>query len=234
MKKLTSIVLMCLAVVVLSACNGDDIGAGKNKQLNEEQKQLLRDPATADQLYGKIEHEGHVAPEEIVLVSGQDISKDLSLISILTKGNAARPGTAFLLACDKRGGTLSMASNITTPSGQGTENALDIAIMNLSNGITDIRETDDTKRQYFSTAEGDHDIIAALKNLKTLDPESTITFMVEETRDDGYRYTIGWSPMFKVKQVVEGLKKIDLSKCDGLPMDENYYSYISSKDLMGK
>lgn len=233
MKKFISAILVGMLVVLMAGCN-DEVGGGKNEQATVKQEALIRDPANAEQIYGKVLHEGTVAPSNIVLVKGQDLSRDLTLISIVTKGNTMKPGTAFLLACDLRGGTWSLASNIYTPDGQPTDKALDISIMNFQNGLTEIREVDDSKRAYFATAEGDSDIVGALKGLSKLDPESTIVFVVEETKDDGYRYSVGWSPMFKVKDVVEGLKKVDLSTCAKTTMDHDYYNFVPNETLMGK
>lgn len=233
MKKFISIILVGLVVIALGGCN-DEIGGGKNEQATVKQEALIRDPANAEQIYGKVLHEGTVAPSNRVMVTGQDLSKDLTLISILTKGNTMKPGTAFLLACDLRGGTWSMATNIYTPEGQPTDKALDLSIMNFQNGLTEIREVDDSKRAYFATAEGDSDIVGALKGLSKLDPESTIVFVAEETKDDGYRYSVGWSPMFKVKDVVAGLKKVDLSSCAKTSMDPEYYNFVPNETLMGK
>lgn len=234
MKKFISVILTTLAFVVLVGCNDGEVGNGKNQQPTEKQQALIRDPANAEQIYGKVLYDGTVAPTNRVMVTGQDITKDLTLISILTKGNKAKPGTAFLLACDLRGGTWSLASNIYTPEGQPTDKALDIAIMNFPDGLTEIREVDDSKRPYFSTAEGDSDIVSALKGLGKLDPESTIVFVAEETKDDGYRYSVGWSPMLKVKDVVAGLKNVDLSSCAKTTMDEDYYNFLPNETLMGK
>lgn len=234
MKKFISVILTTLAFVVLVGCNDGEVGSGKNQQPTEKQQAVLRDPATAEQIYGTVLHEDVVAPSQIVMVTGQDLSKDLTLISILTKGNHAKPGTAFLLACDLRGGTWSAATNIYTPDGKPTDKALDISIMNFPAGLTQIREVDDSKRAYFATAEGDSDIVGALKGLSKLDPESTIAFVAEETKDDGYRYSVGWSPMFKVKDVVAGLKKIDLSSCAKTTMDNEYYNFVPNETLMGK
>lgn len=232
MKAILNVILVSL-VVMLAGCN-DEIGEGKNVGPNTQQQEILREPSTAEDLYGPVMHKGKVAPSELVMVSGQDITNELTFISILTRGTKSKPGTAFMLMCDKRGGEMGMGSNIYTPTGQSTERALDIAIMNFKPGLTEIRETDDMKRAYFSTAEGDRDIIGALKGLAKLDPESTITFVTEETKDDGYRYSTGWSPMFKVKDVVAGLKKVDLSKCKGLSMAEDYYTFMSNETLMQK
>lgn len=234
MKKIINAILATFIAIVLVGCNDGEVGAGKNQQPTQKQQTLLRDPANAEQIYGKVLHEGTVAPSNRVLVQGQDLSKDLTLISILTKGNSMKPGTAFLLACDLRGGTWSLATNIYTPEGQPTDKALDISIMNFPDGLTEIREVDDAKRAYFATAEGDSDIVGALKGLSKLDPDSTIVFVAEETKDDGYRYSVGWSPMFKVKDVVAGLRKVDLSSCAKTTMDNDYYNFVPNETLMGK
>lgn len=230
MKAIVKVFLVSL-VVMLAGCN-DEIGGGKNEQPTAQVTKTMSNAEAATELYGPVIHSGEVAPSSIVMVMGQDINESLSLISILTRGTKGKPGTAFMLACDTRDGTYALGGNIYQPDGQGTASAQDIAIMNFPKGRTEIREADDNKRAYFSTAEGDTDILGALKGLKKLDPESTIVFVTEETKEDGFRYSTGWSPMFKVKDVIAGLKKVDLGKCEGLDQFEMAYEFMPNESII--
>ena len=104
--------------------------------------------------------------------------------------------------------------------------------MNYKKGLTEIREADDAVTPVFSTAEGNTDIHSALVKLGKLDQDSYITFTVEELGADQYSHSIGWSPLFRVGDVVNGLKKVDLSSCKGAQPDPNQYvAFTSNEDI---
>lgn len=231
MKKIINAVLFAVVAMTMTACN-DEIGGGKNQGANKTQAEYVRDPSTAEQLYGEVVHRATVAPSEKVKILGQDLTADLSIVNIMVKGTVQNPGTMVILACDRRTQTWAFASNIYQDNGQGTENATEFSIMNYKKGLTEIRAADDAVTPFFSTAEGNTDIHSALVKLGKLDPESYITFTVEEVGDDQYSHSIGWSPLFKVDDIVKGLKKVDLSACKGAEPDPTQVvAFTSNEDI---
>lgn len=222
-------ILAVMVITWLAGCN-DEIGGGSNIGPTTQQERLMKDNGDQE-MYGEVMHRGTVVPSEKVKVVGQDITETLSSVTIVSIGTNAKPGTLAVLGCDTRTGTWALATNIYQDNGKTTQTASEFSIFNYPAGMTIIREVDDSARAYFATGDGDTDILKAYKGFAKLDPNSTIAFAVEEVRDDGLRYTIGWSPLFKVKDVVNGLKKVSLAKCEKVDIDDPFLGFISNEQL---
>lgn len=236
MKKFINVVMVSLAVLVLAACGEEtpkEVGNGTNKDVSSNTyfKEAVENEAAQQELYGELLHHGKVAVNPVI--QGIDVSSTIGGVNFINRGTKANPGTIVGLACETRAGVWVMSHNIYDDRGNETSKATDFSIMNYRPGVTDIRESDEYSGAYFSTANGDSDINKALRGLVKLNPESTIAFTVEQQDVEGYSRTIAWSPLFKVKDVLKGLKEVNLKKCKNTePGADGVVQFISTDSLM--
>lgn len=81
-------------------------------------------------------------------------------------------------------------------------------------GKDKISQGDAERPAIFDTLDGDAYLKAALDNLEHEDQEAYITFAVRYTDEHDMVVAGGFSPTFKIKDVVAGLKQIPTSACE--------------------
>lgn len=221
----------CVLIAVIALFNIQDIrslyqshfgpvGNGKNALIKDYDK---RDASLEEKDYGKVLHHGMVAEQTVI--KGIDINDNISMITFTNKakGNIDH----VVLLCDSRSRALGIMHDIkNTNTGEPVFDATDVSIMNYKQGVVNITESDESRIPLFSTAENQVDIVKSLQDMDELNPDSTIAFTFEMLDRNDYSYAVGWSTLMRVKDVLNGLRKVDLSKCKGTSVGEDGGSII--------
>lgn len=209
---LTALVFILIGLVFRNNFN-DDIGKGKNADMRNFPSTIS---AKNNGSYGDVVHSGTLATRPVI--SAARMADGVTAVYFINK-DKVEPSVITLI-CTGRHRDWSVAHNVVDELGQGVGEATEISIMNYRKGVIDIRESDEVEKPVFSTAEGDMYIIGGLRNITKLDPESTIAFTLETVDDLGHSTTRGWSALFRVKDVVAGLKEVDLTDCEEAEIGE--------------
>lgn len=212
MKKMYLIVVMVLGFM-LAGCEKDEVrNPNRDVSNNSEVRKAFNDPAQMEQMYGKVIHEGKVASK--VMVQGIKMSPTTAGVNLVVP-DKANPMIISLI-CDSRMGTWAISHSLTV-NGQAPREATEVSIMNYPNGITQIREADDTS-PVFSTSNGDINIAEGLLKIAKLDPNSTVAIVLDRQGADGYYEGEAWSYLMPVGLLAEQLQRINLDICLKSPL----------------
>jgi hypothetical protein len=122
--------------------------------------------------------------------------------------------------------------NLLQPDGKPATDDIgsELLILNYPKGTKEIREQDDPKVVFSSLNEDNgHDIAKGLKAIGDLDPDSYISFVIEREGSNAEPNEYGpyaWSHLYKVKDMIKGLKKVDLSICSQVDMRGSEYGIL--------
>lgn len=208
MKKVMVILVLTMSFI-LAGCwdkESKEIGGGTNDNKSSLFTKNISE-ADMDDAYGPVIH--HAVIGKSLIIQGVDMGASISAVNIIDK--SSNP-SLLSIACDSRAGAWAVTHTYTDVNGQPATQGTDFAIMNYREGLTNIREVDE-RGVVFSTADGDTNIVKGLKKLTSLDPKSTVAFVIDRQDQNGEAVGYAWSPLFKVEDVIDGLKKIDLSNC---------------------
>lgn len=210
-KRAVIFVLLLIAVFIsfisFLSWGEDEIGNGKNKDYSD--IAAVSDAVAKESYYGAILHHGKLASKPII--NGAKVADGVTAVYFVNRDREVP--SVIALVCEGRTNTWAIWHNTLDQDGQALDYATDVSIMNYRKGVVDIREKDETNPPVISTANGDMYVIEGLKKLIKLDPESTIAFTLETQNEVGESTTRGWSALYKVKDVVAALKKVDLNDC---------------------
>lgn len=207
MMKIIYTVMVVFFSMVLMGCEQAQSTANQDLSNNMEVQKLISDPAQLTQMYGDVIHEGKVA--EHVKIASVKLSPDAMAVNIVVADKYDPMILSFI--CDRRMGSWGL-SHTLTKNGQEPSEATEISILNYREGLTEIREADET-HPIWSTANGDTNIATGLTRITKLDPKSTVAIVLDRQGEDGYYDGEVWSYLLPVSQVVDRLKVIDLSIC---------------------
>lgn len=226
---LVILIVLIVVAIKVSTTEPTEIGGGTNTDISQTAyvKSNLTEEAR-EKTFGKVLHKGVISKD--VIIQGVRIDAGITAINFISR---TKPVSIVTLACESRSDSWDVAHNTYDAQGDGVEDATSVSIMNYPKGVSDIRELDEVRGPVFSTANGDEEIYKALLSLKDLDPESTVAFTFETEDAVGEAHAVGWSALFKVKDVVAGLKKVDLQDCKKavLPQGGLDIQFMSNESL---
>lgn len=211
--------LFATVVFFLVGCDNKEIGEGSNQKTSGH---------LSEENYGPIINKGIRVSD--IKVIGRQLGDTGAAIDILDV-NIEHPEMVTFV-CDSRAGDWGLAHNINQPDGTpaNLNDDSEIAIINYPAGTKDIRLYD-KETVVFSTAQGDVDIAVGLKAIGKLDPNSVIAFVIDKEQDGKTELApYAWSHLYKVKDLISGLKKVDLSICSKSVLDENTPTMVQYTD----
>lgn len=229
-----NIIAKAMAVVVMSlalvACKED-----KNTIDMTDPKYGVNVAEVKEEMYGPVISQPGVAVKP--KIARGTMGDGISMIMIASRNPKPQVITVMCEARTKLWGIGHTVDNMNGMGGVGSYDKNEdptyaqMSIYNFRKGTTEIREQDEFIEPIMSTANGNGDIYGTLKALDKLDRESVIAFAFELPDAEGKAYVHGWSQLYKVGDVVDGLNKLDLSDCAGTRMEtevpEIHYTPVS-------
>lgn len=174
-----------------------DLPEYKIKQLMDVKKDIVGDPL------------GDVKDNQLV-INYSEVMKGSAFYEFKVKNSEER----VVLYCENDHNSLNIGYQFDLLNSSAEHMVEGFSIHVIPAGKAKITRGDAERPAIFDTLNGDTYLKAALDNLEHEDQEAYITFAVRYTDERNTVITGGFSPTFKIKDVVAGLKQIPTDACD--------------------
>lgn len=210
MRNVIKMISILVLAVVLAGCDTEP--KFSNDYTDKPNAKLA---SAVNEARGEIIHKGTYATA--ITAKANRIDSDITSYGIVIRSQNRAP-QLISMTCSAEQGVSAIAHTILTDAGKPVFEESTISIMKYRKGIMDIRETDENGKPVFSLANGDTDFAAALQKVKELDKDTPVAFTIETEQDDGYSYTVAWSPLMKAGDLADAIAKLPLKHCANQPL----------------